>query len=63
MRDYAMQDENGRWIPVSEMSLVDIIECLVEGVEILSNDTAEAVRERLELEIFIRKKGLRTCTN
>ena len=58
-----MRDYTYRTVPVSQMSLNDIHDCLQKGVEIIDNDyptdTTQGIIERLKLEIFIRARGLR----
>lgn len=63
-----MRDHTYNGTPVSEMALKDIEDCLREGFvfnELDGWDIAEAreaVRARLELEVFIRASGLRGKT-
>ena len=61
MRDYHYYDDDGRRIPISQMTTVDIDRWLRDGFKMVkgSEVTPEAVRERLQLELFIREKGLR----
>lgn len=60
MRDYTLLGDDGRMVPVSEMPMIDIMECLVEGFDVADPGVSEAaIRDRLELEVFIRKENLR----
>ena len=60
VRDYRFRDDDGRDVPVAEMADADIRECLANGVEPLDGEPADAIRDRLNLELLIREKGLRT---
>lgn len=63
MRDYNFYFEDGRSVPIAQMSDEDIAACLRNGVQIVDDDgrpdPATAVRERLILEQQIRAMGLR----
>jgi hypothetical protein len=61
MRDHhKFVAEDGRIIPVSEMSDADIAECLIDGIA-GDGPVAEEIRtlERLRIEQTIRRLGLR----
>lgn len=63
MKDHVYHSDDGRKIPVSEMTDQEIQMALEDGINILTHlapDLAEeSVRKRLELELFIRRQGLR----
>jgi tRNA A58 N-methylase Trm61 len=59
MKDYIYQDDDGRVMYVAEMPTQDIVECLARGVEIIDHDDREAIAKRLQLELEIRRGGLR----
>jgi hypothetical protein len=60
MRDYCRRDDEGRDVPVAQLSTEEIREHLATGVEALGPESVEAIMERLRLELFIRERGLRT---
>jgi hypothetical protein len=63
MRDYTYLDETGQRVPVARMPTEKIAELLRDGFAIDEDDgEADAegcVRERLRLELDIRRWGLR----
>lgn len=59
MRDYYLTTEDGRCIAVADLPLIDIIEGLAEGFKVDGDAPEEAIRERLEIELIIRREGLR----
>lgn len=67
MRDHVYVDETGYSTPIAQLPTAMIEERLREGVEIVDMSAftgtvsgAEiAVHKRLELELFIRREGLR----
>lgn len=59
MRDYYLTLDDGRCIAVADLPLVDIIECLAEGFVVEGEAPEEAIRDRLEIELIIRREGLR----
>ncbi len=62
MKDHVYVDETGKRTPVSELSTHEIQEFLRDGIEIAERNPGvneNSVRDRLELELFIREMGLR----
>jgi hypothetical protein len=59
MHDYIFVDDEGRKMPVSEMTTDDIAICLNVGMELLGGESKEAIAKRLQLELEIRNGGLR----
>ena len=68
MRDYNFIDDDGRRIPVAQMSYEDIRLTLRYPIVIVNreeypglseHEAAQAVRRRLEIELLIRKQGMR----
>jgi hypothetical protein len=59
MRDYLYDDKDGRQIPVEKMSTAEIEAVLRYGFTTDDQTPEKAIIERLELELFIREKGLR----
>lgn len=63
MRDYIYEPDDAPPHPIAAMSTTDIECVLSAGFEIVRPDhpteTAENIRDRLLLELFIREKGLR----
>lgn len=60
MRDYDFEQDDGRWVAVSDMADADLVSCLQFGFELKSPEVpAPAIRERLLLEAFIRENNLR----
>jgi hypothetical protein len=59
MQDYLYsRTEGGPYVPVSQMTMQDIRDCLTIGVE--SHGPAEQdVQERLKIELLIREKRMR----
>lgn len=61
MRDYGFVPDDGRPpVPVAEMTTADIEDCLRDGVKSISTESAQAIIERLQLELFIRERNLRS---
>jgi len=63
MRDYVFITTDDKRIPTAELPTLLIVALLASGVEIVGRedpDEETAVMKRLELELFIRQKGLRT---
>ncbi len=59
MRDYSTEYQ-GRETKISDLPTDYIVGCLADGVQSqVSSVTETAIRDRLELELFIREKGLR----
>lgn len=63
MKDHTYVDDYGKRTPISELSDFELQECLKDEIYIhASSDqgvTIDDVRKRLELELFIRREGLR----
>jgi hypothetical protein len=59
MRDYIYEDQSGRQMPVEKMRTAEIHDVLRTGFHTDDNTPAPAIIERLQLELFIREKGLR----
>lgn len=63
MHDYRFIFPDGQRVPVAELPTPLIRYLLSDGVELDGADpheTPEQVMKRLDLELFIREKGLRT---
>lgn len=58
MRDYIFEDATGKEMPVAEMPVADIQDCL-QSMVLVDGTDAEAVKERLRIELLIRELGLR----
>lgn len=59
MRDYIFERETGQGVPVAQMSTAEIHDVLRDGFKTDGCETAEAITERLRLELLIREKGMR----
>jgi hypothetical protein len=63
LRDYNLIGDDGTATPVAQVSTQDIQECLQDGFVVSAHDghldPERDVRNRLDLELFIRRRGLR----
>lgn len=62
MRDHYFVDDRGTRTPVSQLSTEMIRHLLTFGIEVESMEPGETKQDaidRLQLELFIREKGLR----
>lgn len=60
MRDYMYHPDGiDPGVPVSQMPTEEIVACLADGFEANGEAPIEAIRDRLQLELFIRERGLR----
>ena len=60
MKDYDCLFDDGSSLPISQLSNELIAESLADGVESFDpNVPADAILERLRLEVFIRENNLR----
>lgn len=60
MRDYIFRQNDGQEVPVARMDTRDINECLAGDLCVEGNVELRAAVERLQLELDIRRWGLRT---